>query len=560
MCGIYGILGGPGEAADAGILAIQRDLVNRGPDAQGVFASESLKMGMNRLHLWGDAASAVPFAVDDSVLSYNGEIYGHLYPGDRYVENLGGGADELRFFKQHDGRGLADGMYAIAEFDDRSKALTLTRDRFGIKPAFYGRRPDGSLVFSSCLRSFFLEDVGFPRQLRPSTLFDVFAYGFSLTGHTAFEGIDELLPGHRLHAGSGGVSVAPSIDPSWSAGGNPGRDWRRMLRQSVVSCAKGNYPIGLAVSGGVDSTILAMELDSLGIEGISTFSVVLEEAQDGIEHLSQLGLPRGGAWETWTHHHVRVSREMFKNHMMSSTRQFAYPTDMHSLPLYAALAEIVKEAGIRVLLTGEGADEYFMGYEKYRTYSGPQEPGAFYLGGDKGRFIREIFDADIVKAGTQRADRFSAGDFWSQVRQLEIRARLQKLLLRTDVILMEHGIEGRTPFLHSGLPEAALAVPPLEALGRTGKQMLRDAYKGELAHIASAPKRRFKAPEKLFWEVFESAQVREVLFDSIDIPGVDFGGPMVERILGAYHGGNQSDLSELLFLIFTTKRVMRSVQ
>jgi asparagine synthase (glutamine-hydrolysing) len=563
MCGIYGTYGGSPAVAEA----LGRDMVNRGPDGQGIAVIGGAAIGMNRLHLWGDPTSDLPFRMHDGFAALNGELYGRLAPDgtvERYIENTTGGEGEVRFFRSQTPPGALDGMYCVAELDARSGDVRLSRDRFGIKPVFYGLHPENGLVFASCIRSLFLPEAGFVRELHADSLIDSYAFGFSLSGQTPYVGIHELMPGCEMVVGADGARLSEPEQLTGARRATPPdiSAVRRQMRRAVLSCANTEYPLGLAVSGGIDSTILAHELNAAGVENVTTFSVVLEEAGDGVVSLDQLGLPRDGVWKTWKHRHVVITKENFTSHMQGIVGRFSLPTDMHSMPLYSALAQIVADEGIRVLLTGEGADEYFMGYEKYRQYAGPRSLASYYLSGQKGAFIRELFDADIVDKADDRAERFGqtvgGNDFMDRLRALEIRARLHKLLLRTDVVLMEYGIEGRTPFLHGGLPELALASTASSLIGSHGKQVLRDAYAAEIQGLSTRPKRRFKAPEKLFWDVFQSSEVQDVLFAPCRGDGFDLSAAKVARILDGYGTGEQSDLSELLFLIFTTKQAMET--
>jgi asparagine synthase (glutamine-hydrolysing) len=507
---------------------------------------------MNRLHLRGDKRSEVPFACGERIVGYNGEIYGALDPKLVFVENKGGGVEELDFLHKASQNLSIDGMFAYAEYDNRNDELILARDRFGIKPLFY--RPGQSYtLFSSCVRSFFKPSEAEKPAPNLAALFDVYTYGYSLTTNTVYQGISELLPGTELRLGAdANCRISKVNSPQFSVEKDQQAQLRRALRQSVKSCAQGDYTIGLAISGGIDSTILAHELNELGIAGVETFSVYIPETGDGIRVLSELGLPENGIWTQWKHNCVEITPKNFKDHLLESLNQFYYPTDMHSIPLYATLAKMVEKRGIRVLLTGEGADEYFMGYERYVHYAGKEQIENYYLEGLKGSFIRRIFDAQTITEGIARGDAFSSGEFWSKIRQLEIKARLQKLLLRTDVILMEHQIEGRTPFLHGGMPEIALQTRPEDLRGQRGKEALRKAFATSIQDIEIKEKKRFKAPDRLFWEVFNDPEILNLIYSPAEIPGMTLSDSLIREIYDCYPQA-PGEMSELLYLVLTTK-------
>lgn len=557
MCGIYGAYGAKNLPL---VKALQLSMLNRGPDKQGIYSDDDISLGMNRLHLWGEKTNEIPFEMNSCRLSFNGEIYGGINPDFTYKPNNNGGIGELKFAEENQRQSVLDGMYAIAEYNTAEKTLTLSRDRFGIKPLFYTCN-NRQIIFSSCIRSLTTALPGYRPALHPDALFDIFAYGYPLTDQTAFTGIKELMPGYELLAKNNSVTLKPLHFPELSGYDSGVKSIRTTIRRALEGCIKGAYKIGLAVSGGIDSTILAHELNAMGVTDIETFSVVLEEAGDGVRELSDLGFSGKGPWNTWKHHYVEINPENFTGHALSSTDHFQYPTDMHSLPLYNILAKCVAERGIRILLTGEGVDEFFMGYNKYLDYRNTRRADRYYLLSAKGRFMEDIFDPAVIEGGVQRVNRFAEGDFWSQIRSVEIRCRLQKLLHRTDVILMEHSIEGRTPFLHGGLPEIALGSPVEKVRGPYGKTVIRKAYSDIVKGLMNKPKKRFKASEQLFIDTFNRPAIKEYLYEPIHIDGVNLNSNVIDKIYRAYENGTQaeqSDLSELLFLILTTKKSLKS--
>ncbi|GGX60069.1 asparagine synthase [Tateyamaria omphalii] len=555
MCSIYGIYG----AQDASLVEVmQHDTIGRGPDSQGVFRGQNVSIGMNRLHLWGSTQSEVPFRTGEGVSGYNGEIYGKLTGEFEFDVNTDGGVGELEYLGGLQPDECAEGMFAVVSFDPEDQSIELQRDRFGIKPLFVNASDD-ALVFCSCIRSFFRTPGTGQIDLNIDALFDVFTYGYSLRDQTAFEHITEVAPGEVRKVSQVGTSSRMSLTPQVEVG-NLHDDLRSAIRRSVESCCLGEYKIGLAVSGGVDSTIIAHELNQLGVTNVSTFSVVLSETEDGIQDLSQLQLQGGDAWKGWDHHYVEITKDAFVAHTLSSIKSFAYPTDMHSLPLYSALAKLVADAGLRVLLTGEGADELFYGYEKYGKYQGPTHISDYYLDGLKGAYIRRIFPDGTVNAGLQRGAGFATDDFWGGIRSIEIAGRLRKLLLRTDVILMDQSIEGRVPFLHAGIPDIAMTLNHAQLAAHPGKRILREIYAPEIPSLSDTRKKRFKAPERLFGDVFDDPQIKERVFRPVHIPWLNLSDDLINEIYTAYSAGDtsvQSDLSELLFLILTTKEAVR---
>lgn len=550
MCGVFGIWGNNNEEA---MQALRKGMLNRGPDATGIYEDGHLSIGMSRLHLRGDDSTLLPFKTGGMICSYNGEVYGKISDDYSYLENLQGGIGEVDFIQQNNFNSEFDGMYALAMFDKEKKVLQFKRDRFGIKPLFYNESSAG-LTFSSYVK-LLDRGAGGREPYNIDALFDSFTYGYPLGADTFFNEIKEL-PGNGIASISGSSPlIVGKIDSDV-----PGKDiplsLKEAIRQSLDSCIKGDYKIGLAVSGGIDSTILAYELNEMGVEDIETFSVILKESGDGIRDLRELGLKPGGAWTTWKHNYTEIDIESFTKYSLESVEQFGLPNDMHSLPLYTALAKLVAGRGLRILLTGEGADELFMGYAKYLNYKGAHTVDKYFLEGAKGNFIKKIFDPEVLQKGIQRGNEYSKGRFWEQIRAVELKCRLQKLLLRTDVVLMEHHIEGRTPFLHGYIPEIAMRSDAAEIRGDHGKKLLRDCYRGMIPGIEDSVKKRFKASEDFFMEVFQQKRMKDLLFREKQADGINLSNAIIERIYDQYTGSNKSDLSELLWLILTTKQAI----
>lgn len=549
MCGIYGIFG---EENSTLIEAMSSDMRRRGPDAKGFFLDKGISLGMNRLHIWGEGADLVPFKLLDDVYGYNGEVYGCFNEDGTYIDNQAGGIGEIHFMSANDYSTRLDGMYALAHYDLKKKQLNLFRDIHGIKPIFYTEQ-DNKVLFGSSIRTL-VRQSRYALSFDQVSLFQIFAFGYPLTDQTAYQMIKELRPGTSLHLGKNGLHCKDGEYYCQKALGTDFDTLRQCIRRSVSNCQKGIEKIGLAISGGVDSTILAYELNDMGVEDLQTFSVILGENGDGVRDLKELGFAPGGAWTKWKHHYVEIDAENFAHHLRQSLDHFFYPTDMHSIPLYNALAELVSTTGIKVLLTGEGVDEHFMGYGKYRSYRGLPHIRSFYMDSLKGQFIEQIFDRKIVDNGLNEAENFSEGYFWEKIKQVEIRCRLQKLLHRTDVILMEHSIEGRTPFLHGQIPDFASGISPAAHIGKLGKEVIRQAYQNLIPGIINKEKKRFKASGDLFLKVFQHPSVRELIYSPMSVNGLRMNEKIIDRIYKAYPQ-DKTGLSELLYLILTTKHI-----
>ena len=170
-------------------------------------------------------------------------------------------------------------MFTVVSFDPENQSIELQRERFGSKPLFLNTSDD-ALVFCSCIRSFFRTPGKGQLCLYVDALLDVFTYDYSLRNQTAFEHITKVASGEVRKVSQVGTSSRMSRTPQVEIQ-NLHAGLRRAIRMSIESCCLGEYKIGPAVSGGVDSTIIAHELNQLGIRNVSAFSVVLSETEDG---------------------------------------------------------------------------------------------------------------------------------------------------------------------------------------------------------------------------------------------------------------------------------------
>jgi len=330
------------------------------------------------------------------------------------------------------------------------------------------RRPAGLAFCSELAPLLALVD---PRSIAIEPLAELFAYGWYLGSEVWVEGVHALLDSDLIIEGDRSFErprATRSLPPPSSIG------LRDAVRSSVRRCVAGTGPFGLALSGGLDSTILAFELDALGVEDLVTVSIRLPDSADGVDSLDALGLPPGGAWTTWRHHVVEVPDcDLFAT-FERATRAFGQPTTMSSLPLTWRLAEVAAAAGVRVMLTGEGVDELFLGYGSYSKVPGLARLADYYHHPSREALVEGLFEAPVLRAVRARMDRICAHA--TDLREVERRLRLRRLLLRTDVCFMAHTMEVRVPFLHNRIPEIAMATPWSELLRDGGKATLRRAW------------------------------------------------------------------------------------
>lgn len=504
MCGVAGVCLSPrvsGTDAEGLTADLLAQLEHRGPDGLGVRARGKSALGMARLRVRSAPGDNVPFAesAEDTVHAFNGEVYrdGDVIPR--------GGLAEARSASRP---GAVDGMYAVASSPSEG-VLELGRDPLGIKPLYLREGPEGVAVASETVP---LVNVFGRAPLRSEAFAQFLLTGRRVVdGGTFFEGIRPLPPGTRMRVAAGRVVTASQPEPRRTDPAVPAPgELRTRLEEAVDRVLMAERPIGLALSGGLDSTILARVLAGRGLRDLATVSVCPERTGDGVRSLGELGLD-DGVVSTWRHAWTPFGPADLLDGLAAAVRTFGEPTAMTSVPMYAALARSARAQGITVLLVGEGADELFAGYNRYvPLFAGEVgDPVSFYLSQGRLELVGELLGteaahaaADALRAAVGRAEA-AAGRRWGRtpgtidvVREFEYEHSLEPLLRRTDHLLMAEGIEGRVPFLHAGVPELSIRYPaPALVRGGLTKAVLREEF-ADLLPLQHRKKRKqpFRAP------------------------------------------------------------------
>lgn len=502
MCGVAGVcLRGHSTTDDAArlVTALLAGLEHRGPDGAGVVARGQAALGMARLRVRSAPQDAVPFVdADGAVFAFNGEVY------QAGVRTPAGGLDEAR---QACGPGTVDGMYAVvaSHADDTLEAV---RDPLGIKPLYLRESAEG-VAFASEVKP--LVHAFAEAPIRPEAFAQFLLTGRRVVdGGTFFERIRPVAPGERLTIRSGQV-IRSVLAPVADVGRDEpdAAELRAALEEAVDRMFLADRPIGLALSGGIDSTILACLLARRGVRDLPTVSVVPQGTGDGVRALDELGLP--GAVRTWRHSWTPFGPAALLDGLPAAVRAFGEPIAMTSVSMYAALARLAAAAGITVLMVGEGADELFAGYRRYVDLYGGAVAGPmdFYLTPQRRELVTELIGpeacaaaADALAAAVGRAGEAVRRRCGIEpatidvVREFEYEHSLEPLLRRTDHMLMAEGIEGRTPFLHAGVPDLARRYRSGSLVrGTETKAALRDAFADLLPpHYRGRPKQPFRAP------------------------------------------------------------------
>ncbi|MFQ5784191.1 MAG: asparagine synthase (glutamine-hydrolyzing) [Alphaproteobacteria bacterium] len=511
MCGIAGFMGRSGAGPDETALdALAVALAHRGPDGGGRYRGGALGMAQTRLAVIDLETGDQPlYGPGGEALVANAEIYD-------YVEQraaLAGAADfatnsdcetPLHLYRR-DGVRFAEGlrgMYAIALYDPAAERLLLARDPFGIKPLYYLETDDG-LAFASEPQALFAAGLATPK-LNPAARDRLFQLQFTTGRETVFAGVNRVRPGETLVVSAGRIverlnrRALPEDGPADWSEAEAMRRLDSALEDSVHVHRRADVPYGMFLSGGIDSSALLALMAQLDDRPVRAFTVGFSGAagEGEREHARMIARKLGAE-----HVEVAFGEADFWRLLPEVAACLNDPAaDYAALPTYKLAAIAAQE--LKVVLTGEGADELFAGYGRYRSAIRPWWRGGKAFRGrgllDRLGLLREPSTGwrdDITAAEATEA---RPGRSRLQVAQAVdcVDWLPHDLLTKIDRCLMAHGLEGRTPYLDPVVAEVAFRLPDsLKINGRRGKWLLRRWLAARLPEARPfAPKRGFTVP------------------------------------------------------------------
>jgi asparagine synthase (glutamine-hydrolysing) len=569
MCGIAGIYARPdAEAPEELLLAMAGELRHRGPDGTGLYRDGRFGMTNNRLAIVDLAGGDQPLASEDGRywVMQNGEVYNYV---ELQAELEARGR---RFSTTSDTEVIAqayaewgpacldrlNGDFAFAVWDRRERELFLARDRFGVRPLFVAEL-DGELVFGSELKAI-LRHPAARRELDPAGLVESFTTWCISPDASSFPGIRELAPAHYLRVGPEGIReerrwwdlrFSDEVDASPARRAALAEELDALLADATRLRLRADVPVAAYLSGGLDSSaIVAHALEQMD-ETLYAFGIGFEDPRfDESAYQDRLTGDRGLSLERVT----IGARDIAE--LLPRTVELAEKPTLRTAPSpLLRLSGAVRDAGLKVVTTGEGADELFGGYDLFREnavrHFWAREPeselrpllltrlnafigkdlkrsGAFLVGfyrkgltetddplySHRLRFantsrLLSLLTGDVRERAGERGDPaerlearlppwFSEQSPLGRAQYLEIATFLEGYLLHSqgDRMLMGHSIEGRFPFLDYRVAELAASLPDqLRLRGLSEKYLLRKAVEHRLpAEIAARKKRPYRAP------------------------------------------------------------------
>jgi asparagine synthase (glutamine-hydrolysing) len=500
MCGIGGVLM-KHDCADPGLLErMAATLAHRGPDDLGMHVAGPLGMVQTRLSIIDLEHGHQPLVDGALALTANGEIY-NFVELRRSLEARGRrfatASDSETILHTYaldgcDGLRSLNGMFAFALFDANARELVLARDRLGVKPLYYAHLDD-RLLFASELKAL-LAVWPREREIDPGALLQSLQNRFN-TGETSLvRGIRRLPPGTALvvdaelkvreHRYWSPLDVRPRrLDFDEAV-----EEFEPLFRRVMLEHLRADVPHGLFLSSGVDSGILLAMVSELTGRPVHTFSVGYRDPAIGDELADAATIARRFEAD---HVEIRLDRdEVFRRlpHTVWSTDDLLH--DYACLPT-SFLAERAARA-LKVVLTGEGGDEVFAGYGRYRrtlpqrwlkNMVAPGSGGYRTRGEWRSDWVRDVLGPELRAADAARrapviaAWRATPAD-WTDVTRCQLADLVtwlpDELLVKTDRVLMSFGLEGRVPFLDHRVVEFGLSLPDsLKVGGRQGKLFLK---------------------------------------------------------------------------------------
>jgi asparagine synthase (glutamine-hydrolysing) len=506
MCGIAGIVGPQASAQIAQSMA-QR-LSHRGPDGEGLWSQPGIALSHRRLAIQDlTDAGRCPMIFESHVLTYNGELYNHEQLRAELPGPWGSSGDTevlLHLLATEGSAGLSRlvGMFAFASWDTRHRRLLLARDRLGIKPLYYRLQPDG-IAFASELKALLV--LGKP-DIDQSAMRDFLFHGYVPAPKTIYRGIAKLPAGHTLSWQDGRVSIARYWDPSpaivMRSADDTVQQLDALLREAVPQQTVSDVPVGVFLSGGVDSALTAYYLDAP-----RTYTLGFEAGGR-----SEADAARRVAQHLCTDHLEMTAPEAdFAGALDRMATLFDEPFGDSAAWSNYLIAQFARRE-VTVALSGEGGDEIFCGYPRYWSRVGGRSN---MLNRSLARYLPPLsrFASSMQRRGyvglpayaaalggmtAQQIDALLAPgwrepdydylwfyrQFWredlgplAQLRWLDLNTDLAEgLLTKVDRTSMAHSLEVRPPLLDHRLVEYMLSVDPallVDERRRRGKLLVR---------------------------------------------------------------------------------------
>ncbi len=510
MCGIAGLVLAPGAAPPgvATLSALATALAHRGPDGTGHSVVGRTALVHARLAIVDVAGGDQPLFAGSATLVANGEIYNDpalraAMPGTAFA--TGSDCEPPLHLWLNDGPAYAQslrGMYAIAIHDRVQRSLTLSRDPFGIKP-LYTAAIDHGLAFASEPAVLLAANL-VPRAVRPAARNELLQMQFTTGADTIFPGIQRVLPGETLRIVDGHIldrsriAALPEGPPEAIAEPQALARLDTALMESVDLHQRSDVPYGMFLSGGIDSAAILACMARLNSTGVLAYTAGFAAPGAADERLQAATVAKAAGAR---HETIEITEAMVWRHLPEIVACMDDPAADYAIIPTWFLGQRARQ-DVKVVLSGEGGDEIFAGYGRYRSAMRPWWQGGRLMRGrgtfDKLDILRSqpvgwrdglaISEAEAALPGRTRLMAAQATDMADWLPH--------DLLIKLDRCLMAHGVEGRTPLLDPAIAAAGFRLPDsLKVRDGRGKYLLRTWLAKALPESQPfAPKQGFTVP------------------------------------------------------------------
>lgn len=610
MCGIVGIYNlSQQKPIDAGLLKrMNQRLIHRGPDEEGFYVNGSVGLAMRRLSIIDLQTGHQPMQNEDGslVVVFNGEIYnyqeikkdleakGHVFRTHSDTEVIVHAYEEYG----HDCVLKFNGMFAIALWDKKKEHLLIFRDRLGEKPLYYIWK-DGAFYFSSEIKSF-LELQVMSRAIDPLALYDFISLRYVPGPRTIFKDVKKLSPGCMLVVEKNGLRISsywrlPARRRAARLMDEEGLtdEFLSLFADSVKLRMVSDVPLGAFLSGGLDSSSVVAFMAKALSRPVETFSVGFQ----GHGHFDELPFSKIVARHFRTNHHEIMVTPEIANVLPKIIWHLDEPlADPAVMPTYY-LAKVTREF-VKVALSGEGADELFLGYEKYVLDEMIRRINRWRISGlispfigkkrisklmrmpegkrwqewdktiedhEKGLLFGEYFSGETSSVFDEFALNEKAGSRDSMI-DFDIKVWLpDDLLMKVDKMSMAWSLESRVPFLDHRLVEFAYCLPySLKIRGWQQKYLFRKSMGRILPpEIQRRKKHGFSVPIELWLKQDLREMMRDLLLNSSAAKQGIWNQAYIETLVGDFLSGKRTNgrliwnifIFELWYRVFITNEI-----
>lgn len=579
MCGIFGYFDRNLQSLPAATLrAMGQAIQHRGPDDYGVFEAPGMAIGNQRLSVIDLAGGHQPFVSDDGniVVVQNGEIFNHVelaQDAARAGNPCRTHSDTEVLLRLYELEGMnflnkLNGMFAIAIYDARERALFIARDRIGVKPLYMC--DDGTrLTFASEIKSILASLPATP-GIDQEALSHYLTYNYVPAPHTIYRGVRHLMPGHFIKITPTHISthqwwdlarVQPihgRSEASWI------EEFNFIIDDAVRLRLRSDVPFGAFLSGGVDSSTVVGLMAKHMAEPVKTFCIGFEDPRFDESPFAQHAATRFNTDHTM----MRVSPDMLDLWPIATYHCDQPHGDVSFLPTYRVSELAAKQ--VTVVLTGDGADELFAGYDKYQQFFARADVAgmsdsdfqkayfdsiSLFRHQDKLRLFSSeararLQDVDSFKVAQPYFDAVPHQDRINQALYLDMQLLLSgNNLVKPDRMGMAVSLEARTPFLDYRMMEFAFRMPgELKLRGGVTKYLYKKAVEPLIGHdLAYRKKQMFTVPVGEWFKSSKRAYCEELL--SGLKTRSEFAGTELDQILSEHVSGAKNNTRELRALL-----------